>query len=992
MASRVACDDIDTQFSFDRSWLRKSLPTITVWFGLMVTCAWTLLVHAQNPTPTPFIPGRSLLVGSELDYPPFALVKPDRTASGFTVELWQAVAQEAGLQSTIQTGPFHEILAGFKADKVDVMINLAQSEARKEFASFAVPHVTMYGAIFVRTGDRRIQSNQDLFDKRLIVLNKDLAHDYAISRGWKNLLLVDDTADGMAQLADGRADAMLVGKLVGLNTLREKKINRIEPVGAQLEFFQKFAFAIKKDRPGSAELLGKINEALSVVKANGTYDALYEKWFGILEPRSLSWTAILRYLIPALLLLLVATAAYIYERRLRLRLDDSYSLLNATLESTADGIMVTDSQENVLAFNRNFVDLWKVPKPTMDRRNASEVMNFTAQQTEDPDRFLATVREWMRNPEAQFNQLLRLKGGRCFECASKPKRVHDQPTGRVWSFRDVTEREAAAARILRFNQELEERVQDRTRQLEEASRDLERLSYVASRTGNAVIITDALGKIEWVNESFERISGWLKSEVLGKKPGSFLQGEQTDPATVGRIKEALKSQEPIQFELLNYNRQRQPYWIEAEIRPVFDKGGVLINYIAVEADVTERRATAEKLRQQSEELTRLNVSLAKAVNSRDGFLAAMSHELRTPLNGVLTLSEVLLEGIYGPLNTRQEGSLRQIQECGHHLLELINDILDLAKIEAGSVTISPSSCVVQEVCEASLRLVRAAADKRHQRIQLSIQPTDAVVWADPRRLKQILVNLLSNAIKFTPEQGQLGLTVTSAGSDLCFEVWDHGIGIPVDQRDRLFKPFVQLDSRLSRQYSGTGLGLALVRQLITLHGGKVEVFSEAGKGSRFVVTLPWNAAKQPDPSTATRADTDAPWVATSSGSQPLVLVAEDENTNAEAILAFLSASGFRVLRAEDGEQALELITANRPEVVLMDIQMPRMDGFAATRRVRLLADEVLRQIPIIALTALAMPGDRERCISSGATAYLTKPVAMREMVTLVRSLVRRRKE
>lgn len=394
----------------------------------------------------------------------------------------------------------------------------------------------------------------------------------------------------------------------------------------------------------------------------------------------------------------------------------------------------------------------------------------------------------------------------------------------------------------------------------------------------------------------------MKSEVVGKKPGSFLQGEQTDPTTVGRIKEALKRHEPIQFELLNYNRQGQPYWIEAEIRPVFDKAGLLINYIAVEADVTERHATAEKLRQQSEELTTLNLSLAKAVNSRDGFLAAMSHELRTPLNGVLTLSEVLLEGIYGALNTKQEGSLRQIQECGHHLLELINDILDLAKIEAGNVTISPSTCVVQEVCEASLRLVRASADKRHQRIQFSINPADATVWADPRRLKQILVNLLSNAIKFTPEQGQLGLLVTGVDSDLRFEVWDHGIGIPADQRDRLFKPFVQLDSRLSRQYSGTGLGLALVRQLTTLHGGKVEVFSEAGKGSRFVVTLPFNTGKQPAPASTPHLALDTPTVAPSGLGQPLVLVAEDDHTNADAIQAFLTASGFRVLRAEDGNK------------------------------------------------------------------------------------------
>jgi len=974
---------------YDRPHNQLPLRWWRAWAGcLLPLLALYLIVAGANAAePAPLVAGQPLIVGSELDYPPFALVNQDQTAGGFTVELWQAVAREAGLNATIRTGPFHEILNNFKSDKVDVMINLAQSEARKEFASFAVPHVTMYGAIFVRKGDTRIRTELDLTDKTLIVLNKDLAHDYAIGRGWKKLLLVDDTAAGMTKLAAGQADAMLVGKLVGLNTLREKDIKAVEPVGARLEFFQKFAFAVKKDRPGSSELLSKLNEALAVVKASGTYDALYEKWFGILEPRRLSWTQVLKYLLPALGLLLLAIVAYLHERRLRMRLDDSNSLLNATLESTADGLLVIDQQHTILAYNQNFANLWQVPQAMMARRNSHEVMGFAACQAAEPDLFLMKVRELGDLAEAEGSDLVRLKDGRCLERSSKPKRLHGPPTGRVWSFRDVTEREAAANRILRFNQELEERVHERTRQLEDASRDLERLSYVASRTGNAVIITDPEGRIEWVNDSFERISGWPKAEVLGKRPGSFLQGKGTDRDTVERIRAALRHRQPIQFELLNYNREGQGYWIEAEICPVFNKAGGLVNFIAVEADVTERHQTAAKLRQQSQELTELNANLGKAVSSRDQFLAAMSHELRTPLNGVLTLSELLLEGIHGPLTSRQDASLRQIQECGHHLLELINDVLDLAKIEAGNVTLEPVQCDAMDLCEASVRLVRATAQKKSQQIQLSVEPPRLTVRADARRMKQMLVNLLSNAIKFTPERGNLGLQVSATGQEIRFEVWDEGIGIPGDQLDRLFKPFVQLDSRLSRQYSGTGLGLALVRQLATLHGGRVEVASEPGKGSQFVVTLPWDGTLT---TTKPRTKHEPPLQAPVS-TQPLVLVAEDNPTNYEALQSYLEATGFRVIHAEDGVQALARLQADRPDIVLMDIQMPEMDGLEATRRIRQLADEQLRQIPVVALTALAMPGDKERCITAGATAYLTKPMHMRELVTLMHALIRSHK-
>jgi signal transduction histidine kinase len=266
-----------------------------------------------------------LQVGSEVDFPPFALGKPGGEPSGFTVELWQAVAKEVGLNYTIQVAPVHEVLGGFKAGRMDVLINLAESPERKEFAGFSVPHVKTYGAIFVREGDgTAIASEEDLSGKSLIVLKSDLAHDYAVSKGWApHLTLVKDTAEGLKLLRKGQHGAMLVNKLAGLQTMRELGITDIEPVPVQLPFFQKFGFAVHK---GDADTLAKINEGLAIVKANGTYDAIYEKWFGVLEPKEVTLLAAMKiaapYLLPFLAILVVVIGAYARQVKLSRQLAD----------------------------------------------------------------------------------------------------------------------------------------------------------------------------------------------------------------------------------------------------------------------------------------------------------------------------------------------------------------------------------------------------------------------------------------------------------------------------------------------------------------------------------------------------------------------------------------------------------------------------------------------------------------------------------------------
>jgi signal transduction histidine kinase len=250
---------------------------------------------------------------------------------------------------------------------------------------------------------------------------------------------------------------------------------------------------------------------------------------------------------------------------------------------------------------------------------------------------------------------------------------------------------------------------------------------------------------------------------------------------------------------------------------------------------------AQRLAERSAELSAANAKLAQVTRLKDEFLANTSHELRTPLNTILGLSEVLQEQIYGPLNEKQLQTVHNVAQSGHHLLDLVNAILDLSKIRAGKLELYVSPTSVEATCRAALRLIAGAAQDKGLKVSLTLDDTEMVLQADEQRLRQILLGLLSNAVKFTPKGGAIGLDVVGdAGQNLVhFSVWDTGIGISQRDMARLFQPFEQLDGGLSRRYPGAGLGLALVSCLTEMHNGRVSVQSQVGQGSRFTVSLPW---------------------------------------------------------------------------------------------------------------------------------------------------------
>ena len=398
---------------------------------------------------------------------------------------------------------------------------------------------------------------------------------------------------------------------------------------------------------------------------------------------------------------------------------------------------------------------------------------------------------------------------------------------------------------------------------------------------------------------------------------------------------------------------------------------------------TEQSLLASRVEDRTADLSFANAELARAARMKDEFMASMSHELRTPLAGILGLTEALNASIYGEVNERQRRAISQISESGEMLLKTINDILDLSRIQIGQIELEINPVSIQSICQSSLHMVKQIATKKH--ISTSTQPDPGVslLYSDERRLKQIMVNLLNNAVKFTPEGGQVGIEVRGDPERrlAAITVWDTGIGISVDDQKKLFQPFKQLDSSLARRYSGTGLGLVLVINLVEMLGGGLQVESVPGQGSRFTISLPWDEKKEDSSQKSDTSARERPFMiipgSTSFSLEGKILIVDDNELTLTTLKDYLTSLGARVAVCRSGLEAMDQVKEFLPDVLLMDIQLPGMDGLEMIRRLR--QDSQTAFLPIISLTALAMAGDRERCLDAGANGYMAKPFSLQHL-------------
>ena len=508
-----------------------------------------------------------------------------------------------------------------------------------------------------------------------------------------------------------------------------------------------------------------------------------------------------------------------------------------------------------------------------------------------------------------------------------------------------------------------------------------KLSLVASKTRHSVIIAGPDGKIEWVNEGFTNLTGYTSEEAIGRKPGDLLQGPETDAETVRLISERVRSKQSVSVEILNYHKDRQPYWISLEIEPVCNETGELTHFIATQADITERRRRAKDLENAMREAESANLAKSQ-------FLANMSHEIRTPLNAILGFTEVLLRDRVP--RAELEEHLQTIQGSGRHLLNLINDILDISKIEADKMTVESIPCSPQHILSDVVSVLRVGAVEKGIRLDYRWESAiPETITSDSYRLKQLLMNLVGNAIKFT-DQGSVLIVARVENLDddaeLVIEVRDTGIGIPPEKLEAIFSPFVQADETVTRRYGGTGLGLTICKKIVEALGGSLTLTSTVGQGTTFSIRVPTGEISQIN-------ELEKPWElpgadlrATTSVERDLtglsVLVVDDGDTNRKLIRLLLERSGARARMAENGQVAVDLVSKTEFDCILMDMQMPVLDGYSATRRIR----EFGFEGPIVALTAHAMQHDQEKCQNAGCTGYLAKPVDADELYEVLGKL------
>ncbi|MEM6258066.1 MAG: PAS domain S-box protein [Planctomycetota bacterium] len=639
--------------------------------------------------------------------------------------------------------------------------------------------------------------------------------------------------------------------------------------------------------------------------------------------------------------------------------------------------------------------------------------------------------------------------------------------------------------------------------------EISKLSLIASRTDNGVVLTDAAGRVEWVNRAFIELTGYTLEEMQGQTPGILLQGPGTDPAATKRIRDQIKAGKGFSETLLNYRKSGEPYWIEIEVQPIRNDRGQITNYMAIERDVTEQREQRQELEAhrhrlefalqasniglwdwdipsgdnylsdtwytmlgyapselpmrieswhevtKPEDLHRAEAALQdyftgktpryaceirvrnkagdyqwvldtgeaierdeagnvtrmiglhidihklktiqqalteardlaqKASAAKSAFVANMSHEIRTPMNAILGFSDLLLD--VGQTEADKRNHAQTIRRNGKHLLRVLNDILDLSKIEAGKMSIESVTIEPAELFEDTINLLAPRAAKKGIALNLvTRQGLPTHFKSDPTRIRQVLINLVGNAVKFT-QQGHVTLEVQCVPNEggsatVRCDITDTGIGISPDQQQQLFKPFSQADESTTRKFGGSGLGLTISHNLCRMMGGDLACASTLGEGSTFTATFQVQPIRDADRKQATEHQPTH-----SNAADALVgkrvLIVEDGPDNQRLLKHYAAKAGAAVEVAENGElgrdAALAALKTGMPfDVILMDMQMPVLDGYNATAQLR----DFGYDLPIIALTAHASADDRDKCLQAGCTDYMSKPVDRQKLIQVI---------
>ncbi len=635
------------------------------------------------------------------------------------------------------------------------------------------------------------------------------------------------------------------------------------------------------------------------------------------------------------------------QRRAEQVLAKKTAFLVAQTECCLDGILIVDEHQNEILQNQHFADVWQIPQEVFGQLSYAETRNIRASTTKDPEKFLERVAYLYAHPDEVSREEIELKDGRLLDRYSAPVKDNSgHYYGRIWTFRDITDRKRLEEELRRTRAKLIDAIESLDAGLAIYGPD-ERLVVCNSRY-REICQADAGEMLP--GTPYEQI---VRQVVKWGIPD--LPKEAEEKWITGRVTAHRNPGEPVVLRMGGR-------WLHVSDRKTSD-GGV----VSLVTDITA--------------LKNAEAAAEAASRAKSDFLANMSHEIRTPMTAIVGFSELLLQPVQ-TLSDRQD-ALQVIRRNARHLLDLINDVLDLSCIEAGKMEISRTTSDLIQMLGDVDSMMRSRAVEKGLAFRVQFQgPVPRKIQTDVLRLRQVLVKLLGNAIKFTAN-GEVRLVLScpgaqpgsdTLGKDVRFDIADTGIGMTPQEMSRLFQPFTQADESTTRKFGGSGLGLDISKRLAQLLGGDITVQSAAGVGSTFSLTI--DGSPLEDVQTITDAtalllgasDEAASFVdSTITGH---VLLAEDGPDNQRLIRHLLERAGATVSIAENGRLAVDKARAETFDLILMDMQMPELDGYGATSELRRRGI----QIPIIALTAHAMSDDRDKCIAAGCTDYLTKPL------------------